>query len=343
MKFTLFLTVCVFAGLAAVSQNRSDSATAIIAKGTAELQQGRTAVAYKYFQEAVNYDSLNEGAWRGLANTALSLRQYAKARQCFQKLYELQPKDSAAIRQLAVLNFNFRQWEAAISFAKLMQEQHISGNANYIIGKSFYEQENYGQAFKYLDAAMLDEPANAQIPYIMALAYVDMSNYKKAVPYFLKALQADSSNARWIYELAMTYAAIPDDKTAVYYYELAAARGYKTDNDFYENLSLSCILSGQADKGIALMQKVLQKKPQDITLLYNIAETYYKINQFKEAIDYWNQVLQQDEKHARALYMSGVAYQKKGETSRGKKLCEQAIAMDPSLSTYRRQKMDIGL
>lgn len=343
MKFPFFLIICLGAGLMAYAQNHSDSAEAYIAKAAVEVQRGRTAVAYKYFQDAVNYDSLNEKAWSGLAGAAISLRQYAKARQSYQKVYVLNPKDTAAIHQLAVLNFNFRQWESAIFFAKMMQEQKIFGNANYIIGKSYYEQENYGQAFKYLDAAMLEEPANAQIPYIIALAYVDMSNYKKAVPYFLKALQTDSSNARWTYELAMTYAAIPDDKTAVVYYELAEARGYKTDNDFYENMSLSCILSGQAEKGIALMQKVLMKKPQDITLLYNIAETYYKINQYKEAIDYWDKVLQQDEKHSRALYMSGVAYQKKGETTKGKKLCEQAIAMDPSLSTYRRQKMDIGL
>jgi len=343
MKPVIFLILYVVAGLTGTAQNSTDSAEKYNAKAAVEVQQGRNAVAYKYFQKAVNFDSLNEKAWRGLANTAMDLRQYAKARQSYQKVYEIYSKDTAAIHHLAVLNFNFRQWESAIFFAKLMLEQKISGNSNYIIGKSFYEQENYGQAFKYLDAAMLEEPDNAQIPYIMALAYVDMSNYKKAVPYFLKALQTDSSNARWTYELAMTYAAIPDDKTAVVYYELAAARGYKTDNDFYENLSLSCILSGQAEKGIILMQKVLQKKPQDITLLYNIAETYYKINQYKEAIDYWNKVLRQDEKHSRALYMSGVAYQKKGETSKGKKLCEQAIAMDPSLSTYRRQKMDIGL
>ncbi len=141
----------------------------------------------------------------------------------------------------------------------------------------------------------------------------------------------------------MTYSAIPDDKTAVIYYEKAAERGYKTDNDYYENLSLSCILSGQPEKGLQLMMNLLEKKPADLNLLYNIAETYYKIKEYPRAISFFDSILQQDNSNARAMYMMGMAYQKKGDVSKGMMICDKAIEIDPSLADLKRKKMSVGL
>lgn len=321
----------------------SDSASFFYAKGAEEQQSRHFAVAHKYFQQSVDADSTDKESWKALANTALELRQYKKAKSAFEKVYELDKNDTAAIRQLAQLNFNFRQWHKAIEFGLLMQQHGQHAGANYIIGKSFYEDENYGKAFQYLEEAAKDEPANAQIPYIIAVAYVDMSNYRKAIPYFHKALAIDSNNSRWYYEMAMTYSAIPDDKTAVTYYEKAAEKGYKTDNDYFENLSLSCILSGQPERGLQLMINLLEKKPADLNLLYNIAETYYKIKDYPRAIAYFNSILQQDASNARAMYMMGMAYQKKGDVSKGMKICDRAIELDPSLADLKRKKVNVGL
>lgn len=320
-----------------------DSSTFLYAKGTQEQQNKRFAVAHKYFQQSVDLDSTNVASWKALAGTALELRQYGKAKSAFEKVYTLDKNDTAALRQLTQLNFNLRQWHKAIELGLTMQQKGMSNGINYIIGKSFYEDENYGKAFTYLEAAAKEDPLNAQIPYIIAVSYVDMSNYRKAIPYFHKALATDSNNARWYYETAMTYSAIPDDKTAVIYYEKAAAKGYKIDNDYLENLSVACILSGQPERGLQLMMDLLEKKPADLNLLYNIAETYYKIKDYPKAIEFFDKILQQDNSNARALYMMGMAYQKKGEVTKGMKLCDKAIELDPSLADLKRKKVDIGL
>lgn len=337
--FFCFLVLVASPGFSQVA----DSAVSLYKKGIEEQQNRRFAVAYKYFQQSVDNDSTNIESWKALAGTALELRQYSKAKSAFEKVYQLDKNDTTAIKELAQLNFNFRQWHKAIEFGLLMQQKGITKGTNYIIGKSFYEDENYGKAFAYLEEAAKDEPYNAQIPYIIAVAYVDMSNYRKAIPYFQKALAIDSNNARWYYETAMTYSAIPDDKTAVVYYEKAAEKGYKTDNDYFENLSLSCILSGQPEKGLQLMMNVLERKPSDLNLLYNIAETYYKIKEYPKAIEYFNNILQQDGSNAKSLYMMGMAYQKKGDVTKGMNLCDKAIALDPSLADLKRKKMNMGL
>ena len=207
-----------------------------------------------------------------------------------------------------------------------------------MLGKSYYEQEDYGHAFPNLQAASKEDSSNAEIPYLIARAFVDMNNYKPAIGFYQKAISLDSSRVQWIYECALVYATIYDDKSAITYYELAGAKGYKKDNDFYENLSDSYLATGQLDHGLQMMLQVLEKKPADLDLLYSIANTYYRLKKYDQAIDYWDKILYFDKENARSLYMIGMSYQKKGQDEKGRQLCDRAIELDPSLKNLKQQK-----
>jgi tetratricopeptide (TPR) repeat protein len=197
--------------------------------------------------------------------------------------------------------------------------------------------EDYGHTFSYLPSAAMEEPQNAEIPYMIARSYVDMNNYKPAIPYFQKAISLDSSKAQWIYECALVYATIYDDQSAIKYYDLAATKGYKKDNDFYENLADSYISAGKPDKGLQILQDVLERKPADLKLLNTLGFMNYKLKKYDQAIEYWDRMLAYDNKNGKALYMVGMSYQKKGATEKGKALCEQAIALDPSLKSLKTE------
>ena len=311
-----------------------------------ETRQNRDA--YTWWQRSITkkllqFDAGNTDAQRGLGNVAVEMRRYPDAIQAYGEVIKKEPNDAEANENLANLYFWTRRWNDAITAAKKMKELKIGKNADYIIGKSYSELEDYGQAYTYLQAAGKQDTANADIPYTIARGFVEMSNYRNAAPFFVKAITLDTSKPRWVYECALNYAAIPDDKTAIKYYLLAAERGYKTDNDYIENLSISYEGTGQIDKCIELMKKVLEKKPADIALLNGIAQLYYKTGKYQDAIDNWDKILGFDKQNAKALYMIGMAYQKKGDKDKGMQLCDQAIKMDPSLASLRQQKGDKGL
>jgi len=295
-------------------------------------------VAFNDFQKSLQYKADNIDAERELGLTAVELRKFDNAKQAFLKVDELKKDDTVAIVNLATLYFWTHQWQQATVYAERARQLHAGKGWNYIIGKCFYEQEDYGQAFKYLQAAAKEDSTNAEIPYLLARAFVDMNNYKPAIAFFQKAIALDSSKVEWIYECALVCATIYDDKTAIKYYELAALKGYKKDNDFYENLSDSYIAAGQPEKGLELMLKVLEKKPADLDLLYSIANTYYRLKKYDEAIEHWDMILSYDKQNARALYMIGMSYQKKGDTQKGRQLCDKAIEMDPSLKNLKQER-----
>lgn len=295
-------------------------------------------MAFNYFQKSVDIKKDNAAAQTELGLTAVELRKYGNAELAFLKVNELKKDDPVATENLANIYFWTHQWKQAETFGIKAKQMNVGKNWNYVIGKSYYQEEDYGNAFKYLQFAAKEDSTNAEIPYLIARGFVDMNNYKIAVNFYKKAIALDSSKFQWIYECALVYATIPDDIHAIEYYQLAAAKGYKTDNDYFENLSDSYIATGQQQKGIDLMLKVLEKKPADLVLLYSVANAYYKIKKYDQAIEYWDKILYFDKENAHALYMIGMSYQKKGDNGKGRQLCDKAISMDPSLKNLKQEQ-----
>ena len=337
----LFLTTILL--LQCVHSQSKDSSAVYYKKGLQEKEARRSMVAFNNFQKSVQYDSNNVEAETELGLISLELRKYGNAEMAFTKVLSISKDDTTAVVNLANLSFWTHQWKQTITYAQKAQQLHAGKNWNYIIAKSYYQQEDLGQSFKYFQAAAKEDSTNPEIPYLTARAFVDMDNYKASVPFFQKAISLDSTKTQWMYEFALVLATIPNDKMAIQYYLLAADKGYKIDNDYYENLADSYIAIGQGDQAINLMIKVLDKKPADPILLYGIADAYYHLKKYQDAIDYWDKILYYDKDNSKALYMIGMAYQKKGDTDKGRLLCDKAIAMDPSLKNLKTEKSSMGL
>ncbi|MBC7903489.1 MAG: tetratricopeptide repeat protein [Gemmatimonadaceae bacterium] len=336
---TIVLSACTLASFA----QAGDSSEFYYKKGVDSKNERRYLLASQHFQKSVQFNASNTAAQKELGHTYVEMKKYDLAKNAYVEVLKKEPTDPATLENITNIYFWTRKWPEAIAHAKKMQELKIGKNTNYIIGKSYYESEDYGQMLKYLQAATKDDSLNAEIPYIIGRSFVDMSNYRAAVPYFEKAIGLDTTKSRWVYETAMNYAAIPDDKNAVRVYQLAATRGYRTDNDYYENLATSYIGLKQPEKGLELLKTVLEKKPADMELLYSVADLSYKTGKYQDAIDYWDRVLTLDKQNFKSLYMIGLSYQKKGDKSKGMALCDQAIRMDPSLANLREQKQMPGM
>lgn len=333
-----FIYICILHLFCAYLCAQSpDSSRYFYLKGSGEKTGRLYMQAYLDFKRSLAFDDKNPDLLRQLGLTEVELRKYEEAIPVFEKLITIVPADTTAIVQLTKLYFYTHQWEKTIPYASKSLQNHIGTHNYYTIGKSYYELEDYGHAFSYLPSAAMEEPQNAEIPYMIARAYVDMNNYRPAIPYFQKAIALDSSKAQWIYECALVFATIYDDQSAIKYYDLAASRGYKKDNDFYENLADSYISAGRPEKALQILQDILVKKPADLELLNSIGFTSYQLKKYDQAIEYWDRILQYDKQNGRALYMIGMSYQKKGDTEKGKALCDQAIALDPSLKNFKKE------
>jgi len=337
----------IFALLCAITTTltfaQTDSADFFYKKGLQEKQTGRRMESLKNFEKAAMYNPNDKAVISELANVYYDLRRYGQAREVYKKLLTLGDNSANNYRQLMMLSVNLKQNDDVIQYATKLKQVDAAAKVNAVIGKVYYEQDNYGDAIQYLTAAQKEEPANAEVPYMIARSYGDMLNYKQAIPFFEKAISLDTSKNNWVYELGLICYAMHDDKNALKYILLAGDKGYKKDNDYFENLGIAYLNIGNLDEGVKILNEILKKKPSDLNILNMVAEAYYYKGKFSDAMNYWDTILGYDKTNASALYMIGMCYQKKGEKDKGVRLCDKAIEMDPSLASLKQKKLDMGL
>ncbi len=341
MKKNLLATLLIIPSTFLFSQK--DSADYFLQKGLTTKNEGSRMESLKLFEKAYSYDNQNKQIVYEFGLAYFDLRKYAMARVQFMKLIEMGEPSAEVLKQAMNLSFNLKQYDDALKYANLLKKADPGEKINFFIGKAHYDNENIGEAIKFLKEAMIEDPTKAEIPYLIARSYGDMMNYKIAVPYMEKALAMDSLNNIWYYQAGLMCYAIHEDLRSLNYFLKAADKGYPKDRDYMENLGIALLNANKQKEGLSILVEILKSRPSDINILNMVAEEHYFQKKYDKAIEYWDKILEYDKENAKVLYMIGMSFQNKGEKEKGIVLCDRAILMDPSLAANKQKKMNMGL
>ncbi len=336
MKKITILTLLIAAVTNGYCTN-ADSATFYVKQAIEQNQNRKAWEAEKSFQKAIEFDPANLEIRIEYGNHLVSQRKFFPAVAQYIKVLESNINHQVALQKMTEVNFQLHRWNDVVLYGSKLAENNSGKEVKYMLGKSYYELENYGQAQKYLYAARAENPKNIDAVTLLGKVLIEMSNYKQAINVYNQTLELDPNNNQLLYELGLLYYSLNDEKSAVKYFELAADKGFKTDLDFLENLGMA-YLGQDIKKGVQILEKVLEKKPGNSDILFQIGQAYYKAEKFQDAATTYFQIYSADPSNIRALYMTGVAFQKKGDKQKGIALCEEAIAKDPSLAMLKSQK-----
>jgi tetratricopeptide (TPR) repeat protein len=338
MKKFLLLTLISGSALSVfASGTSSDSAGFYFSKAKELTAAKKVWEADKSFQKAIQFNPSDDAIRLAYSDYLVDNRKYFPAVEQVGKVLEKNLNNAVALKKMTDLSFQLRRWNDVILYGNKLVQTGGAEKVKYMLGKSYYEQENYGQAQKFLNEAFVENPRHTEAVTLLGKVLIEMSNYKQAIAIYNKTLELDPNNNQLIYELGLLYYAMNSEKEAAKYFELAAEKGYKTDLDYYENLGLAQ-LSFDIKKGVETLDKVLVMKPGNSEILFQVAQAYYKAEKFQDAANTYQKVFDNDPSNSRALYMTGVAYQKKGDKNKGVALCEQAIRMDPNLAQLKSVK-----
>lgn len=343
---TLSLTLALagISAIAPVAVNAAalskDSASYYIQQGKAELANRRYSVAWQAFEKAATHNPSDADLQLQIAEVCTKMNRMAPAVKALETASRLRPNDNATSWKLVQLYFHFGQYARVVELLPALHQRYADTKGwAFMLGKSYQSAQNYGKAIEYMKIALKDEPANAgEASYAIGRMMVQMANYKGAIPYYEAALRADTTQPNRIYELALVSATAEQFDASIHYFKIALERGYKARDDFWMNMAYTLADAHKSDEAIKMMKDMLSRRPEDLGLLSGLADVCYHSGRYKDAIGYWDQMLAADTKNARALYHIGLAYIKMGKDSDGKQLCDQAIAMDPSLAVLKHAK-----
>ncbi|MBC7589082.1 MAG: tetratricopeptide repeat protein [Chitinophagaceae bacterium] len=335
--FLLFF-VAMMNTVAANATNSGDSSTYYLQKAKESKDARKIWEAEKNFLKAVSFNPENETVRIEFAAYYCEQRKYVLASQQYNALLQKNPTHPVALPKIIDISFLLRKWEDVVQYADRAFKSSLKIDmVGYLIGKSYYELENYGLSKKYLVEQIIITPTHKETVALLGKVYIELSNYTEAIAIYHKCLEASPDNPELMYELGLLYSAQKKDREAVKYFEMAAAKGLKQDIAFLENLGYS-YLEFDIEKGVEVLNKVLLKKPGDAELLTQIAQAYYRKENYAVAFDYYYKIYLNDNKNAKSLYMSGVSLIRKGDKTKGQYVCDQAIAIDPSLAQLKSSK-----
>ena len=335
MKRILFTLVILFTATQIFAQ--TDSAKFYFKKGIDEQTARRFLVSSKHFDKAIQFDAKYAEAYIENGKVNLAMRKIAIAQTNFEKAYELQPDNQIAIKELASLYINNRQYQKA---SELAQKCKNCPEVERILAMSHYKMEDYVKAIAALEKVLAKNPADAEATYTLGRSYLEVEDFKSAIRLYQKALALDPTKNVWMYELALQLYNSNDYPNSKKYLLMAAEAGYPKSNDFYENLGFAYINTGDIANGIKNLNIVLARKPNNKELLNDMAQALYTAKQYEEALGYYQKLLELNPKDANALYMAGITFQKMGQRERGIAMCDEAIKLDPSLAKNRQKKGD---
>lgn len=329
------LSLCLLATSPVFAEN-PDSAKFYFNKGVEEQTARRFLMAANAFDKAIKFDPKFKDAYLQNGYVNLEMRKTDNAITYFSKVLDLEPGNATAVKELAELYFNYRQFNKAMELA---QKCPTCPNAEKIIAISNFHLENFELAVKGLLSFLKKNPADAESNYMVASSYLGMEQNPEAAKYYQKAIELDPTRVNWMNELGILYYEMNNFKSAVVYFNLAKEKGFPQSSSFIENLAYSYVYSGDFATGEKMLLELWAKKPGNKDILRDLADAYYQRKQYDKSLEFCQKLLEMDMKDAKAMYQAGMCFQKKGDKDRGMGLCDKAIEIDPSLASMRKQQM----
>ncbi len=336
IKSALLATACMVC-LQGFSNSSKDSVSFYLKQAQEFKDSRKIWDADKCFQKALQFDASDEQVRIAYGNYLVDQHKFFPAVEQYGKVLEKNINHPVAIQKMTDLSFTLRRWNDVIMYGTKLSTVNNASKVNYMMGKAHYENENYGQAEKFLAQEVSLNPKASEAVSLLGKVYIELSNYKQAIAVYNQALNLDPNNNQMIYELGLLYYTMNNEKEAVRYFELAIQKGYKKDLDMLENMGLA-YLGFDLAKGVETLNQVLAMKPGNSEILFQVAQAYYKAEKFQDASDAYKKIYDADPSNVRAFYMSGVALIKKGDKNKGAMICDQAIRMDPSLAQLKSAK-----
>jgi len=262
------------------------------ALGDIYQRERRDSLAIDYLKQAVNLAEWNSNIRVQLGGLLFDNHKYDEAITEMKKGVENFP-DNFVINLILGLSYSQKQKniEAKKYLMKAVTLNPNDMNANSALGFTLYQLKEYQDAEKYLNNAIKINPENPQIYGMLGMIYDDLKNWGKCDTAYETALRLDSTSALTMNNYA--YSLTKRDSSDLHY-------------------------------ALKLVNKALEKEPENSSYLDTKGWILFKLDRAKEAVDYVRRALLKDKNNAEVLEHMGKIYLKLGEVKKGNDFLDKA-------------------
>jgi tetratricopeptide (TPR) repeat protein len=192
-------------------------------EGHNAFAKNRHTMAIQNFELALDYDSLNEEAWRNIGLSYLNNGEPAKAKKALETAIRINPNSHIAQSYLAVYYQRQNNLQKATELYKAAIGNKINYTFPYIqLGNIYLQSNMFTDALTYFEGGLQRlGRLDPQILNSMGTCYLQLRDYNNAVNYLNTAIQQDPNYADAYYNLGLTYSQLGDELNAQKYLQQA--------------------------------------------------------------------------------------------------------------------------
>ena len=279
------------------------SPTANMKIGSIYVRGGNLQAAIPYFLEAINLNANYAPAYRELGQVYYLAGRYDQSKENFNKYLEITAGNIPAKILYVKSLFYARDYEAVIkNVNEILAVDKSRTYMNRIAGYSSYEKNppDYNQALAYMEELFRTVAPERILPkdyhYMARILMKKNQNYPKMVDEFIALKpQLEKEKAKYAAASAADKLKL---KTAI---DDLTAKTTNLEKDIAK-------ADAEIDRGFQEYAKVLNLKPQDKSLLSEIALNYYTFRRYEGAAKTWTKMIDPAKDNTEDIMRIGRAY-----------------------------------
>lgn len=202
------------------------------------------------------------------------------------------------------------------------------------MGDGFMLKNEYRKAVKeYLVSLMIDKN-NIPACKGASKAYKNLKEYDKAIKHLKNARNIYGFDSEIYYELGLNYLLSADNENAQKNF-IRTIKLEPTNKNAQIKLALTHELSGEEDMAILVYDTIIERYPQYIPAMANLASLYIEKEDYKKAINLFKRILKINEEYYRAFLGLGLCFDKMGKYILAIRFYKKYIAHKPHSQTAK--------
>ncbi|MEM9273107.1 MAG: TIGR03032 family protein [Cyanobacteria bacterium P01_F01_bin.143] len=271
------------------------------AKAAQLTQKGKWKAASALYQQILQDQPNNAGAWHLLGLTSMQQGKQDKALEAIEKAIALDPNQAEFHNHAGVIHFNLGNLEQGIScLQKSLALKPQSLDCRYNLALGLQKAGRIKEAKQEYQTLIIQNPKYVRALVQLGIILQGEQQYEQAIAYNRQAVAIQPNNFQAWCNLAVALQEIEELTEA----ETSYQKALKFQPQYVEALNgLGTLLEkqGQATNAIAHYQKALTHKPNFLSALLNLAKVKFRVQQWQEAAADYRKILDLVPQHPSAL------------------------------------------
>lgn len=187
-------------------------------------------------------------------------------------------------------------------YKKILEFKPDDLDIHALLADIYTKQRDYSSAITTFNKVIELDPNNATAQYGLGTVHMKMMNWKEAIPPLERSVALDPQNTDAYFQVGLAYHELKEYGNAVEAYKKFVATNPSQPFDAYNRLGLCQMELSQFDDAVVSFQEALKGIPEDVNIMYRLAQSYQKGGKLEQAEETYYKLAELSPRDARVYY-----------------------------------------